>query len=99
MMRGVVAFRAVQKQHEEHSNIRFPTRGKQLKRFQGLSLENGSSQGHNLALTVFIVPNSIDSGRGRWGLVAHEKEGPRRRVSKTAKFGCIAELNSEDGTT
>ena len=33
-----------------------------MKRCQGLSPENGSSQGQNLALTVSSVPNSLDSG-------------------------------------
>ena len=75
VMRAAVAFRAVQKQHKERSDIRYPTRGKQLERYKRLSHGNGSSQGQHLALTVLIVPNLIDSGQGRWGLVAKEKQG------------------------
>jgi len=37
-------------------------RSEQLKRISRLLPENGSSQGHNLALTVLRVPNFLDSG-------------------------------------
>ena len=37
--------------------------GNSLKGFEDFPLENGSSQGQNLALTVLSVPNSLDSGR------------------------------------
>jgi len=35
--------------------------------FKDSFLENGSSQGHNLALTVLVVPNLLDSGTGASG--------------------------------
>ena len=34
-----------------------------LTRFYGLSSENGSSQGKNMALTVLYVPGSLDNAR------------------------------------
>jgi len=36
-------------------------RGNNLQGFEDFHLRNGSSHGHNLALTVRIVPNSFDS--------------------------------------
>ena len=36
--------------------------GNNLKSFQDPCLDNGSSQGLYLALTVLFVPNSLDSG-------------------------------------
>ena len=36
--------------------------GNNLKDFKDFNLENGSSQGHNLALTVLRVPSPLDSG-------------------------------------
>ena len=35
-----------------------------LKGYKDFQLENGSSQGHNLALTVEHVPSLLDSGGG-----------------------------------
>ena len=45
--------------HPNHSESCFKTKREHLERFSGLF---PGSQGHNLALTVFSVPHSLDSG-------------------------------------
>ena len=44
--------------------VRLPQRREQRSR---LRIENGSSQGQNLAFTGLVVPSSLDSGAGRTG--------------------------------
>ena len=39
-----------------------PVRWNTFNEFKGFCLKDGSSQGHNLAVTVLLVLNSIDSG-------------------------------------
>ena len=60
-----------------------PDRSSAVEDAEGPSPENGSSQGHNLALTVSFVPNSLDSGNAKrirpdHGGAVEEAEGPRR---------------------
>ena len=53
--------------------IRCRARREQLKRFYELAPVNGSSQGQNLALTVLIVPNSLDNGNRTPDVVFKQK--------------------------
>ena len=58
---------------EQVTSLSLTSEKKQLEKSYRLLPENGSSQGHNLAMTVLSVPNSLDTGRSRAPLL-------RRRV-------------------
>ena len=47
---------------EGFAPYRFRAKREQLEGFTDVCLKNGSSQGHNLDLTVLFLPTSLDSG-------------------------------------
>ena len=55
--------------------VRCQERGEQLKGLTDSCLEDSSSQGQNMALTVSVVPSSLDSG-----LTALERIGTYKAV-------------------